>query len=65
MSELFTNVSKLNKSSIGPDLTASLKRAIPRTEYINVINAKSAPMLNNAGKETINANRSLRIPLAA
>lgn len=38
---------------------------IPNMAYMNVINAKSAPILKSAGSDTTKANSNFRMPLAA
>ena len=62
---LLPNVSKLTRSSNAPLLCTCPKTAMPIIAYINVIRNNRAPMLNNAGKDTIRANNNFLMPLAA
>lgn len=38
---------------------------MPIIAQMNVINARRAPILKSAGRDTTSANKSLRIPFAA
>lgn len=59
------NVSKLTMSSSAPCCLTCPNTDMPMIAYMNVIRAKSAPMLKRAGSDTTNANSSFLMPLAA
>jgi len=62
---LLPKVSKFTMSLMAFCFLTCPKTDIPIIAYIKVIKPSSAPILKSAGKDTIKANNSFRIPLAA